>query len=175
MGRFLNRVYLLLALPLMVIITGCTGNVSSTRGIALPSPPEQQESHRDEINPRLDPQILEQALRDWWGTPYQYGGESYHGVDCSALMVDFYRRWGYRLPRTTAEQIQKGKAVNLRQLWIGDLLFFAMKRRGQVSHVGMYVGEGQFVHASTSQGVTVAPLWNEYYQRRLLMAKRMVW
>ncbi|WP_234262366.1 C40 family peptidase [Klebsiella aerogenes] len=110
--------------------------------------------------------------RDWQGTPYLWGGSGHHGIDCSALMQHLVQEIAhYSLPRTTTGQITRGQRVSVSRLKPGDLIFF---RTGvHQKHVGMYVGKGQFVHASSSKGVTLSRLNNPYWQSRWLDARRL--
>lgn len=161
----------------LLIMTGCASNTPQPPSFSTSSDikhPRQLNFPSAETNPLLDNDVLRNALITWWQTPYRYGGTNLRGVDCSALMVHFYLTWGYRLPRTTAEQKKAGKRINIRNLLIGDLLFFRTSG-WKISHVGMYAGEGMFVHASSSRGVTLSSFWHSYYQKRFVEARRMVW
>ena len=93
------------------------------------------------------------------GSPYQWGGTAENGFDCSGLIQYAYGRHGIRLPRTSRGQAQVGTAVPARldSLQPGDILGFAARAGGAVTHVGMYVGEGKFIHSSTS-GVRLSRL-----------------
>lgn len=111
--------------------------------------------------------------QQWRGTRYLYGGESRSGIDCSALMRHLFKDIAnHLLPRTTGEQIRKGKSVGRGELRIGDLVFF---RTGTPArHVGVYIGNGEFIHASTSKGVTVSEMSNAYWKQRYETARRIV-
>lgn len=113
------------------------------------------------------------AAYGWIGTRYRWGGQSRGGTDCSGFVGSVYRSKGVSLPRTAAEMSKRGQAVSKSSLTKGDLVFF--KTRGnRVSHVGMYVGDGKFIHASSGKGhVTVSSLNEGYYQRRYAGAKRV--
>lgn len=100
------------------------------------------------------------------GTPYRLGGESPGGMDCSGLVQYTYRQAGIRLPRTTGEQLRAGQAR--RQVLPGDLLFFH-GGNGTVSHVGIYAGRGEMIHASSGAGRVLKTRLNQrYWQRHLL-------
>jgi cell wall-associated NlpC family hydrolase len=111
------------------------------------------------------------------GTPYRYGGNSpAGGFDCSGLIGYFYRdAAGISLPRSTRELIgMRAPVVSRDRLQSGDLLFFATNGGRQVSHAGIYVGDGRFVHAPSSGGtVRLDSLSNSYWQRTYLDAKRV--
>ncbi|HZX50965.1 MAG TPA: C40 family peptidase [Pseudomonas sp.] len=111
------------------------------------------------------------------GTPYRYGGNTpAGGFDCSGLIGYVYRdAAGISLPRSTRELISmRAPVVSRDRLQSGDLLFFATNGGSQVSHAGIYVGDGRFVHAPSSGGtVRLDSLSNRYWQRTYLNAKRV--
>ncbi|WP_422666798.1 C40 family peptidase [Billgrantia gudaonensis] len=114
--------------------------------------------------------LLDQHQR-WVGTPYRLGGESTRGIDCSALVQRvFAETFRLELPRTTGDQVREGEPVDRDALQVGDLVFF--RPPGAYDHVGIYVGEGHFLHASTSQGVKLSRLDNVYWQRHFWQARR---
>jgi len=98
----------------------------------------------------------------WQGTPYKFGGTSRSGVDCSGFMVrSFDHVYNVNLPRTTELQMQKGVVVDRGQLKTGDLIFF--KTGIKKLHVGVYLKDQKFMHASTSKGVIISTLNNPYW------------
>ena len=106
------------------------------------------------------------------GAPYRYGGSSPRGFDCSGLVQYSYARAGARVPRTTREQWRQSRAVSLKRLRPGDLLFFNLEGKRN-SHVGLYVGRGRFVHApSSGKTVSLATLEQRYWRRHLAGARR---
>ncbi|MDQ6780278.1 MAG: NlpC/P60 family protein [Candidatus Eremiobacteraeota bacterium] len=110
------------------------------------------------------------ALR-FLGVPYAWGGTSFAGVDCSGFVQTVFRRNGIELPRTADAQYEVGHLVAQNRLQPGDLVFFQTYAAG-ASHVGIYVGAGRFVHASSSSGVRVDSLTEAYYASRYLGARR---
>lgn len=108
-------------------------------------------------------------------TPYLYGGISKNGIDCSAFTQQvFNNSVGVQLPRTASLQYQEGEEIETREnLIFGDLLFFNTTSRSYPGHVGIYLGENLFAHASRSLGVTVSSLKSSYYQTRYIGAKRI--
>lgn len=115
---------------------------------------------------------LYQQYDDWLGTRYQWGGQSRSGVDCSGFVQLTYTRvLGSWVPRTTLLQSQFGRAVNRVDLQPGDLVFF--KTGFDTRHVGMYLQDGDFLHASTTAGVTISNLDEQYWQQHYWQSRRM--
>lgn len=107
-------------------------------------------------------QSLYQQHRQWEGTPYRYGGQSRSGVDCSGFVqLTFNDVFGIALPRTTSQQVDAGRQISKSDLQTGDLVFF---RRGR--HVGIYLEDDKFLHASTRLGVTISDMNNIYWSRK---------
>ncbi|MBT9583628.1 LysM peptidoglycan-binding domain-containing C40 family peptidase [bacterium] len=106
------------------------------------------------------------------GTPYVFGGTSEHGIDCSGFTMRVFLMNGIQLPRTADVQYGVGSPVGKGKEESGDLVFFETYCPGP-SHVGIYLGGGNFIHASSSRGVTVSNLSDSYYKSRYLGAKRV--
>lgn len=111
----------------------------------------------------------------WIGVPYRPGGDSKRGTDCSGLTGQLYNKvYRTRLPRSTDEQKAESNKVAKRNLREGDLVFFSSSRsRRKVAHVGIYLKDGKFVHASTSSGVIVSRLDEKYYTQHWLSGGRV--
>ncbi|MDZ7716084.1 MAG: NlpC/P60 family protein [Balneolaceae bacterium] len=115
---------------------------------------------------------LEQAHRDWKGTPYVLGGRSQKGVDCSSFVkIVFDQYFGIELPPNTTTQINAGTGIRRRALRTGDLVFFRTGRR--TMHVGIIVEDDEFLHASTSKGVMISALSEHYWSSRYLASRRV--
>lgn len=117
---------------------------------------------------------LEEA-KSWLGTPYRFGGDDRDGIDCSAFIQKVFEVEGEKLPRTTQEQINVGSEVGLdEQFEPGDRLFFAFGRlgKGVADHTGIYIGNDQFIQASSSKGVTISDVGDGSYYRNNLVAVR---
>jgi cell wall-associated NlpC family hydrolase len=99
------------------------------------------------------------------GVPYEWGGtKAEHGFDCSGLTMAVYRLNGLRLPRTSRQQYSEGLPVNRNKLNKGDLVFFDPPPKGRISHVGVYAGNGRFIHApGTGKTVRFSSLSSRYY------------
>ncbi len=118
---------------------------------------------------------LESQHRLWRGTPYRLGGYDKNGIDCSGFVAKtFDQLFNTQLPRTTTAQSKKGKKVKLKDLKAGDLVFFKIANRGKLRHVGIYLSNNQFLHASTSKGVIISNLNNKYWQDSFWKAVRVV-
>jgi cell wall-associated NlpC family hydrolase len=117
-----------------------------------------------------------QAGLDAVGTPYSWGGDDPDGFDCSGLVSFVYRKVaGVTLPRRARDQRAVGKKVAASQLLPGDLVFFKTRRRGATSHVGIYVGMNEFVHAPTrGSTVRVDKLNNTYWSKHFAGARRFL-
>ena len=122
---------------------------------------------------RRGAQIVQMA-QQYMGTPYAWGGSSPGGFDCSGFIYYIYSQFGISLPRMSDGQFEVGRAISGDNLLPGDLVFFTTYEPG-ASHVGIYLGGGRFIHASSAAGeVTITPLGKSYYQERYLGARR-VW
>lgn len=111
----------------------------------------------------------------WLGTPYKYGGNTRSGVDCSGLVYHvFLNALDIKLPRNSRKQHEFCRKISKKDLATGDLVFFATTRGSKkVSHVGLYVGDGKMIHASTSRGVVCQNLSDDYYTRTFVGAGRV--
>ena len=110
--------------------------------------------------------------KEYQGIPYKWGGESPYRVDCSGFVKMLFKCFDILLPRTSRVQYKAGKDVE--KITVGDLLFFATRGSKRINHVGIYIGGGRFIHASSAEGKVVITPLNEYYQKKFRGAKR-VW
>jgi LysM repeat protein len=116
--------------------------------------------------------LFVRVVKTFLGVPYKLGGSTLRGIDCSAFVKKIYEIFNIELPRTTREQFSVGKKVEKDQLEEGDLVFF--KRRGNSAHVGIYIGDNQFVHASSyNRQVKIDYLDTPYYSKRFLRGVRV--
>ncbi|MEK4848846.1 C40 family peptidase [Paenibacillus sp. FSL H7-0756] len=113
--------------------------------------------------------VIDKAI----GTKYVSGGTSTNGFDCSGFTMYVFDKIGINLPHQSGSQYQMGTAVSRDEMRPGDLVFFNTNGKG-VSHVGVYVGDGEFAHASSSRGVTISSLSDSYYVNRYVGAKRIM-
>lgn len=115
------------------------------------------------------------ASAEWIGVPYRMGGNSQRGTDCSGLVSQLYKRvYNIGLARSTSGQLKESNKVARKKLREGDLVFFTSRAsRKKVAHVGIYLKDGKFVHASTTQGVIVSALSEKYYKQHWLCGGRV--
>ena len=126
-----------------------------------------------DIGPK-DHHALYLEAAQWIGTPYRSGGQSRKGTDCSGFVRQVYKKvYDIDLPRSTTEQVEEGKRVRRHKLREGDLVFFHGSKRRRANHVGIYLKEGKFVHASTSRGVMVSRLDEDYWDEHWLRGRRI--
>lgn len=152
-----------------LVLGGC-----SSKRVAVPATRVERISHAVAVSPEQTRRLVREA-RKWIGTPYRYGGQTRSGTDCSGMvMVLFADVYGLQLPRSSAGQRDFSMPVGERDIAPGDLLFFATSGGSAVSHVGIYIGSGKMIHASTSRGVIESSLDEKYYRQRFHSAGRVV-
>jgi lipoprotein Spr len=119
------------------------------------------------------PARLSTFIRDWLHTPYRYGGNGKNGIDCSGLVVQFMQDvYGIQVPRQAQDQYVQGKKITKSRLQAGNLVFFSVAHGRSIDHVGVYIGEGQFIHASESEGVIISDLNETFYSENYFGACR---
>ena len=153
----------------VVVLSGCASTGGSFEELAVVTPHANAVDLSDRTIVR---RLLQQQYAEWQGTPHRMGGVSHNGVDCSGLVQQtFLSRFGLELPRTTRYQAAVGRAIDRSELRPGDLVFF--KTGYKTRHVGIYKGESQFLHASSSEGVTTSDLNNPYWASNYWQSRRI--
>lgn len=158
----------ILLIPFLIAITflGCSSkssNISYSSNKSFPA-----KSYKNKVYKALNAQY-----KDWKGVKYKYGGNSKSGIDCSSFVQKTFKdKLSINIPRTTALQSDMGEEVLIKDLQMGDLVFF--KTGFNSRHVGIYIKDGKFLHASTKRGVTVSRLDNVYYSRHFWKIKRVI-
>ena len=160
MDRFARICILIAAL---IVLAGCTA-APRYRSSTLKVEPTDVDRH----------DVVTEA-RNYVGTPYRGGGTTAGGFDCSGLVVTVYEKFGIAMPRTSREQAKFGKQIDRSELKPGDLVFFCTSGSTKITHVGIYSGDGEFIHASTrSRKVKYDRLDNKYFRRRYATARRVL-
>ncbi len=149
------------------------GIVGNETWLALRTYAGTSELSRGKTDRRIGQQIASFA-QSFLGVPYAWGGAGVGGFDCSGFIYYVYGQYNISLPRVADEQYNVGRNVRLADIEPGDLVFYSTYAPGP-SHVGIYVGNGYFIHASSGAGqVTVTAMSKPYYQARFLGAYRVV-
>jgi cell wall-associated NlpC family hydrolase len=160
-----------IAIFIMAFIAG--GCASTLRVPQQPGGPHPRVMSRAElaVEPKPGEQIVSIARR-YIGTPYRWGGDDPKGFDCSGLVYYSFDRMGRKVPRTAADQRRAAERVKRSDLEPGDLVFFRTSK-GRVDHVGIYAGDGRFIHApNTGKVVSYAYLDDPYYRSHFVSAGR---
>jgi cell wall-associated NlpC family hydrolase len=162
----------------LIYLTGCS-TLKPSPEIPQPIPvPQvietQPEPETIPAEKTLSEKLLEKLLaqhQEWQGTRYRMGSLSKSGVDCSGfVLITFRDQFGIELPRSTRDQHKLGLDIKRDQLTTGDLVFF---HTGRYDHVGIYLENDQFLHASTRAGVKISKLSDPYWNKRYWKAKRL--
>lgn len=169
--------------PLLLVLTLALSGIQATHadepmqqmtmGVASSESPSSGDVGSDYVS--AAEQLVDQALA-YLGVRYRFGGTSPEtGLDCSGLVLNVFRNAiGFDLPRTAAEMSRLGDKIGRQELKPGDLVFFNTMRRA-FSHVGIYLGDGKFVHAPSSGGkVRVEALSSSYWSKRFNGARRLI-
>jgi len=121
-----------------------------------------------------DVRLVLKTAADLLGKSYSYGGVGPNSFDCSGFTRYVYQKHGVNLPHNAADQFQAGVKVSRGELAAGDLVFFGYYGSAGIQHVGIYTGDGKFIHSSTSQGVIVSSMDAQYYASNYKGAVRVM-
>jgi cell wall-associated NlpC family hydrolase len=148
---------------LLVIVAACTHTQESTEQLML-----------QKIN-KKPLEKLHQRYQLWQETPYKLGGNSKQGIDCSGFVaLTFDEEFNTQLPRTTLKQSKLENEIAIGQLQAGDLIFFKIIEKIDLRHVGIYLENNKFLHASTSKGVTISDLDSDYWSKNYWKSIRVL-
>lgn len=154
------------ALILALALTGCASGPKENpqARVNMAELNKQQAQHKDHL-------FL--FYERWHNTPYRLGGQSLRGVDCSAFVqIAFDEVFKHPLPRTTDKQSDMGESIDYENREFGDLVFF--KTGIKIRHVGIYIGDNSFMHASTSRGVIISRLDSPYWADAYWQTRRVL-
>nr|WP_314741913.1 NlpC/P60 family protein [uncultured Haemophilus sp.] len=159
----------LMLVSVAAILTACSSGPSTTQASKI---------YRTNKTRLGDPIMvianLSEHQQEWKGTRYRLGGTSRNGVDCSGFMqVTFRDLFGIDLPRMTVDQAKVGTKVARHEIKTGDLVFFNTGRGPNGKHVGVYVKNGQFLHASTKGGVIYSSMNSPFWSKTFWQARRL--
>lgn len=149
-----------LAVVLLLAVTGCAKHVLSPDLPAIARPSDDQPDPRNATAARLATRYL--------GAPYVWAGSSPSGFDCSGLVMFAFGQVGISIPHNAAQQFRLGTPVDRDRLIPGDIVFF-----NQLRHNGIYLGDGRFVHATKPGGVKIARLDDGWFRTRWVGARRL--
>ncbi len=169
--------FLSISLSIMLLFTACSSRhqrvyqpYKSTNKSHY-TKKQTQNQHKKSSSPKNLAKLYAQ-YNEYKGTPYRLGGTSKRGVDCSGFtQLTFKNKFNIHLERTTREQIKMGHKISKSSLESGDLVFFKTSWRSL--HVGMYLENNKFLHASTSQGVTISSLNESYWRKKYIQSRRI--
>lgn len=163
---------ILWALPTVLALAACATPGAANREPAVTRPEQPLETARPEQT--LHPgELAARLARQMVGTPYRYGGASPEtGFDCSGLVFYSYTQSGARVPRTSLDQFRVARKISLADARPGDIVFF--QDQAKLSHVGIFLGQGQFVHApSSGKRVSLARIDTPYYREHMVAVGRL--
>jgi len=171
MNSMWKLIFIFLSIIILIISTACTPYPRyRTGGAELPSKAEPRKINwktSDYIKMGL---IFEQYL----GKPYKGSSPYEEGLDCSRFTMEVYKKYNRTiLPRMVKDQIKEGREVHRNLLRYGDLVFFKTDNY-RISHVGIYVGHNQFIHASSSRGIIISSINEKYWAERYAAARRII-
>ncbi|GAB1370468.1 NlpC/P60 family protein [Candidatus Kapaibacterium sp.] len=162
--------YILIVLIAGVFLNSCQSTIrfssktTSTKKIKAKNVIKTEISDNENVKIYEDSEICLVA-EEWIGTPYKFGGTDRSGIDCSGLVQQVFSTLGKELPRTSQQQYDFVSKVEFLDKKAGDLIFF--KNKKSINHVGIYVGNGYMIHASTSSGVIRQSIFENYFVKNL--------
>jgi hypothetical protein len=166
--NMLMKKILYILLPLAFLLLACKPN---------PHPKHPDYSiHKPKVKYKASKKNLKKMVKKLQGRPYVWAEEGPYNFDCSGFTYYMYGSMGIEIPRVARDQAKKGKRISSQELVYGDLIFFdtEKRQRGKITHVGMYLGNGWFTHASTGKYEVVYSNLNtsKYYKKRLKVCRR---
>jgi len=161
-------IWLILVVPFVLLSCSMPIRTGYDRRIGDWRPISKSMTASDLAREPIGDKNLETIIRPWLGTPYQFGGQSKSGIDCSGFVQVVIRAYkGIQLPRSSSAAFKQGSSVSKSNLEPGDVLYFGSF--WGIDHAGVWLGKGRFVHSATSRGVMITeldadPYWSDRYQ-----------
>jgi lipoprotein Spr len=176
----LNKTGYILFMMSVTLLASCHSSRTTTKTgkdasvIERVSKDKSSKGGKSDNDTKVAKALVKEANK-WLGVPYKYGGTSHSGVDCSGLVMEVFNdAANVKLPRDSRSQQSYCRKIDAKNLQPGDLVFFSSKAGGDnVSHVGMYVGDNSIIHASTSRGVIISDLSENYYKNHYYSSGRV--
>lgn len=168
----------ILVVCILVTGYGCRHNKDAIKTVNKPKTPVTAGSaaFKEKMgvtNKEIKENKLYSFVNDWYGTPYKYGGCEKSGVDCSCFTINLFDKvYGKKIPRTASDIYKECDKINIEKAKEGDLVFFKINSKS-ITHVGVYLRDKKFVHASTTKGVLVNSLTETYYQKYFYSAGKL--
>ncbi|MEG2278327.1 MAG: C40 family peptidase [Odoribacter sp.] len=162
----MKPIFIIYLLLFGLLLTSCNSQKRLSRSTKQTAQLSEQLGFN--VKKKDDLRLYTEAAK-WLGTPYRYGGNTLKGVDCSGLVNQIYQNvYHKKLERTTKDIVEKNcRKISKSHLTSGNLVFFSTsKKRKGINHVGLFLKNGYFIHASTSKGVIISHLDEEYYQKK---------
>ena len=178
MSKHAGKIYPTISLVL-IMLTSClqppvvNPERTSPPAAKIPQTSPQSSTSPSHLSPLEHEFII--TIRQYLGVPYKWGGADKAGMDCSGLVITVYRQvFDMRLPHNSGQLSRLGTPISRSNLALGDLVFFRTGNGTRISHVGIYLAESNFVHASSSKGVTISNMaTNPYYVHRFVSGRRI--
>lgn len=178
--RFLQKFASSFCIISSLLLVGCSSNKNTSvrpsysHTSTHQSSKQEKASHASMPKNEHEKRLISEANK-WLGTPYKFGGNTKAGVDCSGFVCNLFNEtFNIKIPRNSAKQHEFCHKVKKAELRIGDLIFFATNSGSRaVSHVGLYVGDGQMIHASTRKGVIYQDIETDYYAKAFIGVGRI--
>ncbi len=162
---------------ILAMALGCQPAVRFTSDHSTPAPGKSTEKPdiNEDSGGTVNQDKMGKVIAKYLYTPYKLGGTGKLGIDCSGLVYVVYRDYNAtRLPANTDDLFRRLRRIDYKDIAYGDLVFFSFDG-SDVSHVGIYVGNDKFVHASKSRGVVITKINDEYYRKAYRGARRVLW
>lgn len=157
-------------LSALFLLTGCVNDVVASNSTPKVKKILTNKANKVGTSDHLVKREIMEHFSEWKGTKYKWGGDTKKGIDCSAFIGKVYKNgFNIKLPRTTSDLKNEGIKVNKNNLKIGDMVFF----RGN-KHVGIYIGNNEFIHASSKKGVVKSQMSSGYYAKTYTQARRII-